>query len=206
MAAPAAFPNPPGARAGCQPQHGQPRPPPETPRTRLFTAALGGRGSPGGTGGEVHTRSTPPTEHHFGSPGPKLSCAAFCQPSSPSNPGFGERSFAPQLLPPGTSPGKMGGTRPPGEVRGVRGGAGGVRGGTGGVTGGRGPCQLPQHCHTKVWGMGGCAPAPSAQPRCPPRLHPRPPRGGHEPRPEATRAGAGGTAMRGRVRGTPPHP
>ncbi|XP_032938136.1 collagen alpha-1(III) chain-like [Catharus ustulatus] len=108
VAAPAAFPNPPGARAGCQPQHGQPRPPPETPRTRLFTAALGERGSPAGTGGEVHTTSTP-TKHHFGSPGLKLSRAAFCQLSSPSNPGFGERSIAPQLLPPGRAPAGWGG-------------------------------------------------------------------------------------------------
>lgn len=137
----------------------------------------GGAGGPQGNGGQ----DPPPTNHHFGSPGPKLSRAAFSQLSSPSKPGFGERSIAPQPLPPRDEPRQDGGVGASGRGTGCTGGQGKHRGALGGQQGARGPCQLPQHCHTKVWGMGGCARAPSAQPRCPPRLHPQPPRGDTNP-------------------------
>lgn len=106
------------------------RPAPATARNTQNTpvyCSLGGPGVPSQNGGRF-PQGHPHTQHHCGSPGPKLSWAAFYQLPSPSKPGFGESSIAPRLLPPGMSPGRMGGTKPPGEVRGVRGG----RGSTGG--------------------------------------------------------------------------
>lgn len=199
VAAPAAFPNPPGARAGCQPQHGQPRPPPETPRTRLFTAALGAGGPRPELGAQVHTRSTPPPSTTLDLRGQNSPVPHFASFLPPSKRGFGGRSIAPQLLLPGTSPGRMGGTRPPGEIRGGRGSTGGHRGAI------RGQGALPAAAALPHKGLGDGrlrTGSISAAEVSPPPPSPAT-AGGHKPRPEAARAGAGVTAMRGRVGGTP---
>lgn len=158
----------------------------------------GGAGGPQRNGGAGAQQEHPPTKHHFGSPGPKLSRAAFSQLSYPSKPGFGELSIC---CPPGRAPAGWG-ARGLGERHGVSGGQGKHRG----ATGGQGALPAAAALPHKGLGDGRLRTGSiSAAEVSPPPPSPAT-AGGHKPRPEPTRAGAGVTAMRGRVRGTPPHP